>query len=106
MVRKEEAGNQVREDKDSGKKIEIFHEGQILFGILSFILYCKDAVLRNICPTSGKLSHHTARGLTWNRPYPGHPVQVQAAHSGISAERSFLICRKDKRDTSAFGEPA
>ena len=58
----------LREEDNLGKKIKLFGEGQILIGILSFILYCQYGILNLIRTSARKFHDHTGGSLAGHSP--------------------------------------
>ena len=71
-------------------------EGQILLGILSFVLYCKEFFLYGLAAMSGELGYHAARSLAGNSPDTEDAEEVEPAHAGVTAQGGLLVSRKHK----------
>jgi hypothetical protein len=80
-------------------------QGKILFGVLSLILYSKSHFLRLRTSLPAEFRYDTARGLAGDCLDTHDPEKMKSAHSGISAKRSLLFCRKNNGNTPVSGQP-
>ena len=66
-------------------------EGQILLGILSLILYCKDGVMRRVGAMTGEFNDHALGILTRHSAYTENTIKVESAHACMTAYSGLLI---------------